>query len=71
MYNADLTLIDPLPNLKKGTVKTFDKQTIKASPQYILLNLIERLRLLDIIITRADHLNEQATKESYLETMTC
>ena len=70
MYNADLTL-DPLPNLKIGTVKTFHKHDIKASPPYILLNLIERLRLLDIIISRADHLNEQATKESYLETMTC
>mgnify|MGYP000974722971 CR=1 FL=1 len=71
MYNADLSLIYPLPNLKKGTVKTFHKQTIKASPPYILLNLIERLRLLDIIITRADHLNEQGTKGSYQETIIC
>ena len=71
MYNADLTLIDPLPNLKKGTVKTFDKQTIKASPQYILLNLIERLQLSDTTMTRAYNLNEQGTKGSYHETIIC
>ena len=71
MYNADLSLIDPLPNLKKGTVKTFHKQTIKASPPYILLNLIKRLQLSDTTITRADNLNEQGAKESYHETIIC
>ena len=71
MYNADLLPSNPLPNLKIGTVKTFHKHDIKASPPYILLNLIERLQLSDTTMTRADNLNEQGTKESYHETIIC
>ena len=70
MYKANLFLNDPLPNLKKDTVKILQIIDMKACAPQKLLIRIKRIQSLNTTITQAEHLNEHVTRESYLNPKT-